>query len=184
MFRSLDLLDTVAGGSLALDAHYDDRYPRPPLSGTLDMSNFGLRNAVAIGKLLQAVTVYGITEAMQGGDTVMFSRLIMPFRYAGGVLDMGESRAFSSSAGRDGAGPRSTLGRHYMDLRGTIVPAYVINSALGNIPLLGRLFSPERGGGLVSVDYSVRGSLSDPSVTVNPLSALTPGFLRGIFKMF
>ena len=183
LFRSLDVLDTVAGGSLALEAHYDDRYPDPPLSGTLDMSNFGLRNAVVIGKLLQAVTVYGISEAMQGGDTVMFSRLIMPFRYEADVLDIGESRAFSASLGVTAQG-RIDMGRHHMDLKGTIVPAYVINSALGKIPLLGRLFSPERGGGLVSVDYTVRGSLSDPSVSVNPLSALTPGFLRGIFKMF
>ncbi len=27
----------------------------------------------------------------------------------------------------------------------------------------------------------MRGPLADPSVTVNPLAALTPGFLRGIF---
>ncbi len=183
LFRALDVLDTVAGGSLALEAHYDDRYADPPLSGTLDMSEFGLRNAVAVGKLLQAVTVYGITEAMQGGDTVMFSRLIMPFRYAGDVLDIGESRAFSASLGVTAQG-RLDIGRHHMDVKGTIVPAYVINSALGNIPLVGRLFSPERGGGLVSVDYTIRGSLSDPSVSVNPLSALTPGILRGIFKIF
>ena len=183
LFRALDVLDTVAGGSLALEAHFDDRYPDPPLAGTLDMSNFGLRNAVAAGKLLQAVTVYGITEAMQGGQTVMFSRLIMPFRFAGDVLDIEEARAFSASLGVTAQG-RIDTGRHYMDLKGTIVPAYVINSALGNIPILGQLFSPERGGGLLSVAYTVRGPLSDPSVTVNPLSALTPGFLRGIFKIF
>ncbi len=64
------------------------------------------------------------------------------------------------------------------------MPAYALNSALGRIPLIGRLFSPERGGGLVAVDYGVSGALADPSVTVNPLSALTPGFLRGLFKMF
>jgi hypothetical protein len=27
----------------------------------------------------------------------------------------------------------------------------------------------------------MRGPLADPSVAVNPLAALTPGFLRGIF---
>ena len=50
--------------------------------------------------------------------------------------------------------------------------------------LLGRLFSAERGGGLISVAYAVRGRTDDPAISVNPLSALTPGFLRGLFKIF
>ena len=66
-------------------------------------------------------------------------------------------------------------------MEGTIVPAYVFNSLLGRIPILGRLFSPEQGGGLFAATYRMRGPLADPSVSVNPLAALTPGFLRGIF---
>jgi hypothetical protein len=68
-----------------------------------------------------------------------------------------------------------------VEVEGTLVPAYFFNQLLGNIPLLGRLFSPERGGGVFAATYRVQGPLSDPTVTVNPLAALTPGFLRGIF---
>jgi hypothetical protein len=32
--------------------------------------------------------------------------------------------------------------------------------------------------------YALKGPLEDPSVSVNPLSALTPGFLREIFGLF
>ena len=182
LLRALDVLDSVGGGRLALDAHYDDRYPDPPLSGALDLSDFSIRNAVAIGKLLQAITVYGLIDAMQGNG-VQFTRLNMPFTYAGDVLELGESHAFSVSLGITAHG-RIDVGRSVLDVRGTVVPAYALNSALGNIPLIGKLFSPEHGGGLVAVDYSVSGALNNPSVTVNPLSALTPGFLRGLFKMF
>ena len=76
------------------------------------------------------------------------------------------------------------LARRTVDVQGTIVPAYVFNSLLGRIPVLGRLFSAERGGGLISVAYAVRGRTDDPAISVNPLSALTPGFLRGLFKIF
>ncbi|MBC7801846.1 MAG: hypothetical protein H7Z10_14595, partial [Gemmatimonadaceae bacterium] len=65
-----------------------------------------------------------------------------------------------------------------------IVPAHFFNSLLGDIPLIGRLFSPEAGGGLFAATYSVRGPVNDPQVAVNPLSALTPGFLRGLFRIF
>jgi len=37
---------------------------------------------------------------------------------------------------------------------------------------------------LFAATYSLSGSCDDPSVSVNPLAALTPGFLRGLFGIF
>ena len=48
----------------------------------------------------------------------------------------------------------------------------------------GKLFSPERGGGVFAASYTLRGRLEDPDVSINPLAALTPGFLRGLFGLF
>jgi hypothetical protein len=76
---------------------------------------------------------------------------------------------------------RLDLASASVDLQGTIVPAYFFNSLLGDLPLVGHLFSPERGGGVFAATYTLRGPLSDPTVSVNPLAALTPGFLRGVF---
>jgi len=50
--------------------------------------------------------------------------------------------------------------------------------------VIGRLFSPERGSGLFAATYSIDGPLADPRVAVNPLAAMTPGFLRGLFHIF
>ncbi len=182
VLRALDIVDTVQGGRLSLEARYDDTQADPPLSGTAELSEFHLRDAPAIGKLLQAVTVYGVVDALRGPG-LLFSHLTLPFRYAGDALDIGEARAFSLSLGITAQG-RIDVARKLADIKGTIVPAYVFNSLLGRIPLIGRLFSPERGGGLVAVNYTVRGALADPAISVNPLSALTPGFLRGLFKIF
>jgi hypothetical protein len=68
-------------------------------------------------------------------------------------------------------------------MEGTIVPAYLINTVLGNLPVIGRLFSPETSGGLFAVTWRLQGPLDDPQVSVNPLAALTPGFLRGLFNI-
>ena len=55
----------------------------------------------------------------------------------------------------------------------------------GKVPVnLWRGLHTKKGGGLFAANYSLRGSLSDPSVSVKPLSALTPGFLRGLFGNF
>jgi hypothetical protein len=34
------------------------------------------------------------------------------------------------------------------------------------------------------MNYSLRGPVANPTVAANPLSAITPGFLRGLFGLF
>ena len=182
LLQGADLVDTVRGGQLAVEAVYDDTKASAPLTGTARLESFTVLNAPILGKLLQAVTIYGVIEALRGPG-LSFSDMVLPFRWEGGVLEFADARAFSASLGITAHG-RIDTGRKALDVAGTVVPAYVINSMLGRIPLVGRLFSNERGGGLVAIDYTLRGPLANPAVGVNPLSALTPGFLRGLFHLF
>lgn len=182
LLRALDLTDAVQGGRLAISGRYEDRQPGRPLVGQADMTDFRVRNAPVLAKLLQAMTLYGVVDLLQGPG-LGFSHLIAPFRKEDDVLDLSNARAFSSSLGMTARG-RIDLTRKRIDIDGTIVPAYFFNTVLGKIPLVGRLFSPEKGGGVLAASYALRGPLDDPQVTVNPLSVLTPGFLRGIFGIF
>jgi len=182
LLRALDVTDDMQGGRLVLNGSFDDSRPDHPLSGTAEVTEFGMRNAPAIGKLLQAITVFGAIEAFSGPD-LRFSRLVAPFRYAGQVIELADARAFSASLGITAKG-RIDIARRHLDLQGTVVPAYFLNSLLGRVPLLGRLLSPEAGGGLFAMSFGVKGPFDDPSVWVNPLSAVTPGFLRGLFGPF
>jgi hypothetical protein len=182
LLRGLDIVRTMQGGRLSVEAHYDDGQPGRPLTGTADIEEFRIRNAPALAKLLQAMTLYGLVELMQGPG-LGFSRLVAPFRLTDDALDLSDARAFSPSLGLTAKG-RIDLADDQIDMQGTIVPAYFFNTLLGNIPLVGKLFSPERGGGLFAASYAVHGALNDPTVSVNPLTALTPGFLRGVFGIF
>jgi len=146
------------------------------------MSDFRVKDAPALGRVLQAMTLYGLAEVMTGPG-LAFSKLVAPFRLAGDTLSLTDVRAFSPSLGLTLAG-NIDLATRTANLSGTIVPAYFFNSLLGKIPLIGRLFSPEKGGGVFAADYRVDGPLDNPSVHVNPLAALTPGFLRGLFQIF
>jgi hypothetical protein len=180
LLRAFGVTDAMEGGRLSLAGEFAHPHPGAPLSGTAEIDGFAVRNAPALGKLLQAITVFGVFEAMQGGSSLAFNRAVVPFTLTPELLRIEEARAFSASLGLTVQGSfhrdRGTL-----DLDGTIVPAYVLNTLFGNIPVIGRLFSPERGGGLFAAAFRVRGPADDPEVTLNPLSALTPGFLRGIF---
>ena len=68
-----------------------------------------------------------------------------------------------------------------LDLEGTVVPLYGINWTIGQIPLLGQFLRGAEGEGAFAVTYTIRGPFAEPSIGVNPLSALAPGFLRELF---
>jgi hypothetical protein len=179
LLRAFGVLRTVQGGRLSVDAAYAHARAGAPLAGSAELEDFAVRDAPALAKLLQAMTVFGVFEALSGRD-LSFVSLTAPFTLTRDALVLNDARAFSASLGVTAKGRIDRL-RDTIDMEGTIVPAYVFNSLLGRIPVLGRIFSPERGGGLFAATYRLRGPLADPAVSVNPLAALTPGFLRGVF---
>jgi hypothetical protein len=61
-----------------------------------------------------------------------------------------------------------------LDMQGVISPIYLLNS-------VGQIFG-RRGEGLFGFNYRLTGPADDPSVSVNPLSILTPGMFREIFR--
>lgn len=176
LLRALDVFGAMRGGSLDLSARYG---VGRPVQGVTRISKFRLLDAPAFAKFLQAATVLGIPEAVSGRGLEL-KRLIVPFSIDGDRLTLADARAYSNSLGFTAAGTID-LAAGTCRIEGTVVPAYAVNTLPGKIPLIGRLFSPEKGGGLIAMRYRLSGPTSAPKVKVNPLSALTPGFLRGIF---
>jgi hypothetical protein len=182
LLRAMNLATEIDRGTMVLNATFDDRQAGSPLAGTLDLTDFTVRGAPLVGKVLQGLTLYGLVDAMSGPGLV-FSRLTAPFRLQGGAVSLNEAGAYSSSLGVTASGSLD-FGHQTMDLQGTIVPAYFFNSLPGRVPLLGRLFSPEKGSGVFAANFTLRGPVADPAVTVNPLAALAPGFTRRLFDLF
>lgn len=182
LLRALGIITSINGGRLTLSGQYAQTRPGAPLTGTAELEEFTVRDAPALGRLLQAMTLFGLVEAMRGGNGLVFSRAVVPFTLEPEVLRVHDARAFSASLGLTARG-RLLREQPVLDMEGTIVPAYLFNTLLGHLPLVGRLFSPETGGGVFAATFRVQGPPDDPSITVNPLAALTPGFLRGLFDL-
>jgi hypothetical protein len=73
-------------------------------------------------------------------------------------------------------------GTDKVDITGSLVPLYGLNSMLGVVPVLGDLLVSKPGEGVFGLTYAMRGELNEPTVIVNPLSVLTPGIFRRIFE--
>ncbi|HNQ92243.1 MAG TPA: hypothetical protein PKI93_04855, partial [Alphaproteobacteria bacterium] len=61
-----------------------------------------------------------------------------------------------------------------------VVPMSEVNNLVSKIPLIGNLLTGGKGGALIAATYTMKGDTEDPTVFVNPLSVLAPGFLRSI----
>ena len=180
--RGMGISRAMQSGHLVIDGVFDRQFGLSPLAGTAFIDNVEVRNSPVLGKLLQAITLYGLVDALSGPG-MKFSRAVVPFHYNGADLDIDQAQADNPSLGLTGKG-RISLSSGQTSITGTIVPAYFFNSMLGQLPLVGKLFSPEKGGGIFAVRFGLDGSIDDPRVSINPVSALTPGFLREIFGIF
>ena len=60
LLHGLDVTDSIQGGELSITGGFDDTTRDHLLSGTLQISDFRVSHAPALGKLLQAVTLYGL----------------------------------------------------------------------------------------------------------------------------
>ncbi|MEM8702977.1 MAG: AsmA-like C-terminal domain-containing protein [Pseudomonadota bacterium] len=69
-----------------------------------------------------------------------------------------------------------------LSLSGTFVPIYALNNFFAKIPILGFALGGNSGEGLIGVTYRLSGSVSDPVLSVNPISAIAPGIFRRMFE--
>ncbi|CAA6605954.1 conserved exported hypothetical protein [Rhodospirillaceae bacterium LM-1] len=179
----LGILDNVKNGKLEISGVYDDTKPETPLEGLARMQDFDVVRAPVLARILTVAGITGIVDALRG-QGIGFARLEAPFVLSRGSLYLREARASGAAIGVTAKG-NIDLSKDVFDLEGTLVPAYAVNSLLGNIPLVGNIFSGgEKGGGIFAFTYSLKGPASDPNVSVNPLAALAPGFLRNLFGIF
>jgi hypothetical protein len=119
---------------------------------------------------------------LMGGSGITVENLDVPFSSKNNVISIKDGAASGPAVGLTADGyidrPKNLLA-----LKGTLVPAYGINSIVSNIPLLGDVLASKKGEGIIGVvTYSATGNADEPNISVNPLSALAPGILRRIFQ--
>ncbi|MFZ1991176.1 MAG: DUF3971 domain-containing protein [Alphaproteobacteria bacterium] len=199
LVRGATGIDSVLGGRLALRARLTEGEAslqpsgEPPLTtpisphkqmavnGRLKIDEFRVVNAPILAKLLTVGSLQGIGDLLSG-EGIQFTHLDVPFWYDKGKFGIEDGRAAGPAIGLTMQGVVDRK-QKLTELNGTIVPAYTLNSVLGNVPVLGQLLVSRPGEGIFAFTYNIAGTTSDPQVTVNPLSALAPGFLRRLFQL-
>jgi len=176
--RALGLLDGVQDGKIRLTAKLPPVGQDGPAIGHVRADDFRVTDAPILAQVLTLGSLTGIVDLLQG-DGITFGRVDLPFVVDSDRLTVKDARAVGPALGLTAnvTIDRATDG---IEATGTVVPAYTINSALGRIPFIGQVLVGRAGEGIFAMTYRVGGTIDQPNVTVNPLTALAPGFLRNI----
>jgi len=176
LIKALGYTSNVKGGDLKVLASSAEK---GYLKGKLVMSDYKLIKAPVLAKILSVASLTGILDVLQG-EGLTFDIAEVPFEFKPSGIYIKDAHTSGLSIGLTAEG---SIKNGVWNMEGSIVPAYVVNSLLGKIPLIGALFSGgETGGGLIAFKYYIDGPAQDPIVRVNPLSALAPGVTRKIFS--
>lgn len=170
VMRSAGLLRSGFGGSM--DLTLTPSRGEGSFDGTLVGRDLRVRDAPALASLLDAISVVGLLNQM-GGQGLLFSDVEAQFRVTPSQIIVTRSSAIGPGLGLSMDGIYAQASQS-MDFQGVISPFYLING-LGSV-----LTRP--GEGLIGFNFNLRGPVDSPQVLVNPLSALTPGMFREIFR--
>jgi len=185
LLRFLDVYDRVRGGHLSFNlagqAGSNDG------SGILTMNDFMIRNEKALADVVNPVQSRTSDRnrnrvlVKTDSENIGFTTLKIPFRRQNDILAIGEAFLRGPVLGATGRGTVD-LDRHNIAISGTFVPAFGINNIASAIPLFGKILGGGRNEGLVGITYKIAGPLAEPTMTMNPISAIAPGIFRKIFE--
>jgi hypothetical protein len=171
-FRFTDTYAKMSGGQLSLAMDPPTVEPHAK-EGLINIRDFTIKGESSLDR---------VAAGGQGGapNGVAFSRMRAEFTRQNGQLSVREGVVKGPTMG--GTIEGSIDSGNQVRMSGTFVPMYGLNNIFGQIPIVGLFLGGGSNEGLIGVTYEVVGTLGQPVLRVNPISAMAPGVLRKIFE--
>lgn len=176
--RAANLYSKVAGGQIEFSARLGSGADATIRNGRLTLRDFEVRDEAALAELDQKGKPKK-AGPRKGG--VVFSRLTLPFTSDSRFIRIGDTLVKGPELGATAQGLIRKMDGA-IDIDGTIIPVYALNSAIGEVPILGDILTGGKGEGIFGLTYALGGTMAQPRFQVNPVSAIAPGILRKFFE--
>ena len=168
--RALGAAKAADGGTAQLNlSHLESS---PGMEGKLKFKNIRLRNMPALLELLDAISIVGLIDQLQGPGLVL-NEIEADFINLPDQIKFEQASAFGPSIGISLEGYYDKTNNN-LNMQGVLSPLYVVNA-------IGSIFT-RKGEGLLGFNYRLKGNARKPEVLVNPLSIFTPAIFREIFR--
>ena len=163
----------LAGGKLL----YTSIIHKDNYNSKLKIEKFNVVNAPGMVKLLSLADLGGLADLAEG-EGLSFDILEINMEKNKDTLNLNEILALGPSV--------SVLMEGYQNpkmtsIRGTLVPAKMLNKMISKIPVLGDIIIPkEAGEGLFGISFKMKGPPGKIKTTINPIRTVTPRFIQKI----
>ncbi|WP_420564538.1 AsmA-like C-terminal domain-containing protein [Thalassobaculum sp.] len=176
--RAFGIADSIRGGRLRVDGELIGDGLDDAMDLAVRIDDFRVVDAPVFAQLLSVASLTGLFDTL-AGDGIRFARATAHIALARDSIRIDNGVAYGPGLGLKING---TLGRQseVIDVEGLIAPAYSLSRLIDVVPVIGELLTGGEGEGLLATSFAVSGTLENPQITVNPLTALAPGFLRDI----
>jgi hypothetical protein len=170
--------ESLKGGTLRILAEEKKSKPNVLVGQSL-IKDMTVVKAPTLARLMNALSVEGLQELFQKDRPLKFDRIGANIEWDqndpdNNVIKIRDGQTKSASLGLTFKG-NILPEKGQLDIGGTVIPASGLNNFLGSVLTLGTSEA------LFAATYAIKGETSSPVVTVNPLAALAPGFLRQLF---
>jgi len=149
----------------------------------LMIENFKVNKAPFFATLLTLADLGGVADLLSGKG-MSFDVLEINYKDDGSVITVEEILALGSSVSlhMDGYVEKET---GLVSLRGTLVPAKMLNKLVAKIPVVGKILVGDKvGDGVFGFSFKMKGLPEKIKTTVNPVKTVTPRFItRALEKM-
>ena len=169
----------INGGYFSSEGYFGNLDNDINIMGTVSIDNFRIMKAPIFAELLLAASLTGLLDVLNN-DGIEFEQFDAQYFGKDDVYTVTKSRAYGLSLGITGEGWVNKNNKS-LNIKGSLIPAYKINSFFNDIPIIGEIISGKEDEGLFAINYMARGNWQKLEMEINPLSVLTPGLLRNVF---
>ncbi|MDB9715281.1 AsmA-like C-terminal region-containing protein [Amylibacter sp.] len=176
VLRSSGILKNIRGGGINLVLTPNEK--KGYYTGRFIINKFRMLHSNPLALLLDSLSLVGLVDKLENEG--------IQFNQAKGWLNITPEGIQLSDVSLVGLSMGMSITGWYdkkkkaINFDGVVTPVYAINGVFER--LAGKLFGEQKGEGLFSFVYTMKGPTSAPIVEVKPLSILTPGGFRKIFR--
>jgi hypothetical protein len=167
------------GGRLKFTGTIDLEAAGMPFSGDLGIKSFTLTKSPVLARLLMLSSLSGLQSTFEG-EGLKFDTLSSGIASAAGAVTFKDGAIDGPSVKLVFSGTVDSR-RDDVTMDGTLVPSlYGLNTMAARVPVIGGLFGGSEG--VIAIDFTLRGPIADPNISVKPLSSIAPGVLRRLAR--
>ncbi|MDH4020339.1 MAG: DUF3971 domain-containing protein [Xanthomonadales bacterium] len=151
-------------GYLVLNGDSEGPLFTKPIKATFKLNHFTMKEAPAISRVLNMASLTQIVST--------FRQTGLAFNSASGDIQLNGSRLSTTQIRAKGGslgmlvGGWADLKTENLGLHGTVIPLNNINKLVGMIPLFGKVVVGKDGRGIMAVDFTVKGTVSQPEASI------------------